>query len=126
MIKPKILIAEDELLISKVLKIILEKNNYTVFQVMDADSAVAAAKELCPDLIILDIYLKNNSSGIEAGETIRKNGYKGPIVFTTGNAYQQTKDELQKIENHHLFIKPVDVDVLLKHINSKFLMGLPI
>lgn len=121
MIIKKILIAEDELLVAKVLKLILELNNYEVMHVIDEAAAISMASEFKPDLIILDVYLKNKSNGINAGIEIRKNGLLSPIIFTTGNSYEQTKENIKEIENSHLFIKPVEIEQLLKYIKNNFI-----
>lgn len=88
MVIKKILIAEDELLVGKVLKLVLEQKNYEVIQVVDEESTIAITNEFKPDLIILDVFLKNRTSGINAGIEIRKNGIISPIVFTTGNSFE--------------------------------------
>ncbi len=116
----KILIAEDELLIAKVLKMVLEKKHFEVMQVSDEANAVKQSAEFSPDLIIMDIHLKNKSNGISAGKQIRKNGIRCPIIFTTGNSFEQTKEEIKSIENSHLFIKPIDSDQLIKYIGMNF------
>lgn len=116
----KILIAEDELLIAKVLKMVLEKKHFEVMQVSDEVGAIKLSGEFCPDLIIMDIHLKNKTSGISAGKQIRQNGIKCPIIFTTGNSFEQTREEIKSIENSHLFIKPVDSEQLLKYIELNF------
>jgi DNA-binding response OmpR family regulator len=113
----KILIAEDELLVAKVLKMALEKRSFKVEHVIDEASAIKMANEFQPDLIILDIHLKNKTNGINAGKEIRKNGLKCPIIFTTGNSFEQTKKEISDIENCYLFIKPIDSEQLLKYID---------
>jgi len=113
------LIAEDELLVARVLKMLLEKKNYVVKHVTDELSVISAATEFKPDLIILDVFLKNNSSGINASKAIRKNDVLCPIIFTTGNSFKQTKEEINEISNSHLFIKPVDVDQLIRYIEEK-------
>lgn len=112
----KILIAEDELLIAKVIKLFLEKNNFEVKVVNEEKDAIKASFEFKPDLIILDIHLKNKTSGINAGIQIRKNGIDSPIIFTTGNSYEETKKEIKNLENCSLLIKPIDNEQLLKHI----------
>lgn len=109
----KILIAEDELLVAKVLKLVLEKNDFEVKHVIDEEDAIQEAIKYKPDLIVLDVYLKNNSSGINAGKKIRKNGMICPIIFTTGNSLEETKVEIMEIENSYLFIKPVDPEQLI-------------
>ena len=120
MILKRILIAEDELLIAKVMKMILEKNQFTVTHVVDLTNAISVAKEFKPDAIILDIFLKNNISGIDAAKEIRKNGFDGPIIFTTGNSFQETKEEIQEITNASLFIKPVDTESLVTYLETLF------
>lgn len=114
-----ILIAEDELLVAKVLKMTLERKNYLVQHVTEELAAIDAANEFKPDLIILDVYLKNKSSGIKASRVIRSNGIVCPIIFTTGNSFEQTREEIKDISNSHLFIKPVDVDQLIRYIEEK-------
>lgn len=114
-----IMIAEDELLVAKVLKLFLEQKNYCVKHVTDEESAIASVSEFQPDLIILDVYLKNKSSGINASKVIRKNGVICPIIFTTGNSFEQTKEEIKEIKNSYLFIKPVDVGQLIRFIEEK-------
>ena len=116
--KQKILIAEDELLIAKVMKMILVKNGYEVKHVVDADSAINSAYEFKPGLIILDISLKNKTSGIYAATQIRKNGFIGPIFFTTGNSLEETKEQTKLINNSHLFIKPVDPTDIVDYMKT--------
>lgn len=116
----KILLAQDELLVGKVLKMVLERKQFEVIHVVDEENAINVALEFKPDLIILDVYLKNKSSGINARTQIRKNGNVNPIIFTTDNSYEQTKKEIINIENSPLFIKPVDVQQRLKYIETTF------
>lgn len=114
----KILLAEDELIIAKVLQKILEHRHFEVRLVSDETEAVNAASDFNPDLIILDIHLRNKSCGIRAGRDIRKKGITSPIIFTTGNSFEQTKNEIKDIPKSHLFIKPVDTDQLIKFIEE--------
>ncbi|MBK9283879.1 MAG: response regulator [Sphingobacteriaceae bacterium] len=113
----KILLVEDELLIANVLKIILVKKNFEVKHVTSEEEAVQAATEIQPDLIILDIQLKNKGNGIQAAIKIRNNGIVCPIAFTTGNSYEDTKKQIEEIKQSHLFIKPVDIDQIIGYIN---------
>jgi DNA-binding response OmpR family regulator len=114
----KVLIAEDELIVARVLQRILEKQEFEVVQVSDAKSAVEAACAFIPDIIIVDIQLKGKSSGIHAGIEIRKSGLTCPIIFTTGNSYDQTKEEIKEISNCHLLIKPVDTHELVEYLQT--------
>lgn len=113
----KVLIAEDELLIAKVLRMQLEKCGFEVENVMDADSAFNAVKQMQPNVIILDVYLKNNSTGIAAALKIREIGINTPIIFTTGNSFNDTTKLVQDISFCSVLNKPVDFDMLLNLIN---------
>lgn len=114
------MIAEDELLVAKVLKLMLEQRSFEVKHVVDEDAAVMSVAEFSPDLIIMDMFLKNKSNGLNAGKRIRENKIETPIIFTTGNSFQQTKEEIKSLTNSHLFIKPIDVDQLISFIEQTF------
>lgn len=116
----KILIAEDELLVAKVLKLMLEQKGYEVQHVVDEETAVELAKTFAPQLIIMDVFLKNKSSGLKAGMRIRNAKIKEPILYTTGNSLQQTNEAIKSIENSYLFIKPIDVEHLIQFIETTF------
>lgn len=109
----KILIAEDELLIAKVLKLVLEKKQFEVMHVTDGEAAEKYVSTFKPDIILLDVFLKNNTCGIKVAESVREKGENCPIIFTTGNSYEQTKSDIKNISNCHLMIKPIDIDQLL-------------
>jgi DNA-binding response OmpR family regulator len=113
----KVLIAEDELLIAKVLRMQLEKHGFEVENVIDAESAFNVVKHMQPDVIILDVYLKNNSTGIDAALKIREIGINAPIIFTTGNSYNDTIKLVKDISFCSVLNKPVDFDTLLNLIN---------
>lgn len=114
----RILIAEDELLIAKVLRMQLEKLGFSVDNVLDAEEAYTKAVQLHPDIIILDVFLKNKSSGIDAGKRIREAGIETAIIFTTGNSYETTVQQTNGIKNSKVLSKPVEFEVLLKLINT--------
>jgi DNA-binding response OmpR family regulator len=116
----KILIAEDELIVARVMKRVLEQNGYEVMQVCDEAHAIQASAEFRPDLLILDIHLKNKSSGLLAGKEIRKQGMQCPILFTTGNSYEQTREAIKEIVNCHLFIKPIDTEQIVQFLDTNF------
>lgn len=107
-----ILIAEDELLIAKVLRLQLEKQGYTVENVADGAEVFQKVQAMKPDLIVLDVFLKNRSSGIEAGKAIRDAGIHTPIIFTTGNSYEATLQQANSILYSKVLIKPVEFEHL--------------
>jgi DNA-binding NarL/FixJ family response regulator len=68
-----VLIVEDEGLMRDMLRVSLSaySNLEVVEAVGDGESAVRAAEELCPDVVLMDIELGKGPSGIEAGHRIR-------------------------------------------------------
>ena len=84
-IKPlRVLIVEDDLIIGPLLAETIEQLGHIVCAVeIDGAAALSAAKRCLPDLMIVDIGLKE-ASGIAAVEQILKHGFV-PHVFVTGD-----------------------------------------
>jgi CheY-like chemotaxis protein len=115
----KVIIAEDELLIAKVLRMQFEKLGFEVGAVADAKDVLPIVKQMLPDVIILDVQLKNKTSGIEAAKTIRAAGIKTLIIFTTGNSFDDTLQSVQEISNSKVLSKPIEFENLLFLIEPK-------
>jgi len=99
-----ILIIEDEPMISLELANIVEEMGHSVAGVATSrNKAVAAAGETSPGLILSDIQLANNSSGIEAVEEIMAQ-HNVPVIFIT--AYPERLLTGEGIEPAFLVTKP--------------------
>ena len=84
MVKGKILIIEDEAIISMDLASIVEEMGHTVTGIgRTADGAVARGKADAPDLILADIQLADKSSGIDAVNTLLADLGDRPVIFIT-------------------------------------------
>ena len=80
--KTRVLIAEDEALIRLDLKEMLEEEGYVVVaEVGDGQQAVDRARELAPDLVILDIQMPV-LDGLSAAEQIASDRVAPVIVLT--------------------------------------------
>ena len=80
----RVLVAEDDLMIGPLLAEVLEDLGHVVVAVVvDAGSAVAAARSHRPDLIIVDINL-GEDNGVAAVKAILREGFV-PHVFVTGD-----------------------------------------
>jgi response regulator NasT len=78
----RVLIAEDEALIRLDLREMLEEEGFEVVgEVADGASAVRLARELNPDLVILDVKMPV-MDGIEAAEAISKERLSGILILT--------------------------------------------
>lgn len=71
----KILLVEDEILIALEQRFYLESAGHEIFgPASTAQEAIALAREVVPDLALVDIHLAQNSSGIDAVEALTKLG----------------------------------------------------
>ena len=83
--KYKILIVEDEILVATDIQESLEGLGYTVLGMVDTGlKAIEAVEEQLPDLILMDINLKGEMTGIEAATNITRNN-DVPIIYLTAN-----------------------------------------
>ncbi|NMB79779.1 MAG: response regulator, partial [Methanomicrobiales archaeon] len=70
---PRVQVVEDEFIIAADLKRRLQKAGYTVVGVVDtAEDAIALAGKERPDVILMDISLKGDHTGIHASQVIRE------------------------------------------------------
>lgn len=81
---PLILIAEDEIALSDVIRAHLEKNGYTVVQVFDGAGVAAAVDRRAPDLVILD-WLLPGKDGLTVCREIRRR-HLMPILMLTARS----------------------------------------
>jgi response regulator of citrate/malate metabolism len=82
----KILIVEDDSQLAVTLKYLVEDNpRYRVVGIAnDAESAIAAAEENEPDLVLLDLHLAHGSTGFSVA--VRLNDLGVPCLFVSGKA----------------------------------------
>jgi len=78
----KILLADDHVLFTDILKMALERHFQVVGTVADGRALVEKVPELKPDLVILDIGMPH-LNGIEAARQIRKSVPEVKLIFLT-------------------------------------------
>lgn len=81
----RVLIAEDEMEIAKALKLLLEKNKFTVDIVYNGTDAWAYIQQMDYDVIVLDIMMPG-LDGLEVLERIRARGMRTPVLLLTAKA----------------------------------------
>ena len=104
--KTKILIVEDEAIVAKDISVCLEKIGYEVIATFSkGEKALHFLKENKPDLVLMDIMLAGNISGIEASAEIKKK-HDIPVVFLTAYADEKTIERAKVTEPYGYVIKP--------------------
>lgn len=113
----RILLAEDEMALSKALVTILERNNYSVDPVYDGQAALAYAECGNYDGMVLDIMMPK-MDGITVLTKLRNQGNRVPILLLT--ARSEIDDKVQGLDagaNDYL-TKPFHVQELLARIRA--------
>lgn len=112
----KILIVEDELLIAKPLQILLEDLGYVVNGIFNnAKKALAEIEQNPPDLVLLDIQLKSEETGIWLAGQINKKASL-PYIFLTSFDDKETIAEATKTSPFGYLIKPIEKQPLFAAI----------
>jgi CheY-like chemotaxis protein len=96
--KLRILLVEDEVLVRKSIAQIVRRVGYEVLgETSYAEEAVEISREQTPDLILMDIRLKGEMTGIEAAREINQlNGT--PVLFLSAYDYGN-KIEKENLDN---------------------------
>jgi len=111
--KAKILIVEDEFIEANYLRTLLERAEYEVCSI--ARSVSAAQKIIAeeqPNLVLLDIYLKGDLTGIDLAENLQEKNIA--FVYISANSNKQTLDAAKATKPYGFLVKPFrDKDVLV-------------
>ena len=112
----KVLIVEDDKILSNTIKQIIEKN-YDVEQAFDGEEGVLYGEQNIYDVIILDIMMPYKN-GYEVLSELRKNKIFTPVLILT--AKDSLNDKLKGFEvgADDYLVKPFEKDELLARINA--------
>jgi PAS domain S-box-containing protein len=103
----RILIVEDESIISLDIKRLLASSGYLVVGVAaSSEQAIRAVGTSAPDLVLMDIHIKGATDGIETALQIRK-AFRLPVVFVTAHADRQTLERARESEPFGYIVKPI-------------------
>lgn len=106
-LKERIMLVEDELITAMDIQRMLECVGYEVSAtVSSGEEAVQKARDIKPDLIIMDIFLSTTMDGIEATDII-VNQLDIPVIFLTANTDSNTLKRADKTKHYGYLIKPI-------------------
>jgi CheY-like chemotaxis protein len=116
----RILIVEDDMILSMVLeRMILKLDLDVAGKEIAGEKAIESAQNLQPDLILMDIQLKDQVDGIEAMTEIRTTS-DVPVIYITGNSDQYNLDRAKKTNFVDYLVKPIQMSDLKKSIAKAF------
>lgn len=108
MSKINILVVEDEGIVARDIQNMLIGLGYNVVDVLStSEKAIQIASEKYPDLVLMDIMLEGDRSGVEAADYIYTN-LNIPIVYLTAYADEITLQRAKKTEPFGYLLKPFE------------------
>lgn len=121
-----IVVVEDEYLIARDIKNILQEEGYTV--IVDIDnvaSAIEAIELYKPSIVIIDINLKEHKDGVELGQYLFNKG-NIPYIYLSSSSDKMTLDRVNDTRPQGYIVKPfkdtdikTTVAVVLNNFNYK-------
>lgn len=106
MLEARILVVEDEPLMAQDIRLKLEESGYKIIGTCASGAqAVEQANYKHPDLILMDIVLEGNMTGIEAANLIRQHN-DIPIVYLTAYADDELISQAEITDPFGYILKP--------------------
>ena len=118
--KPRILVADDEYVISRCLTFMFKKEGFNCSAVMDGEAALEAMREQVPDLLVLDLDMPRKN-GFEVCRELRADPKLAGIhvVVLTAKGQPMSSDWRSRIPADHFLLKPFDPRALLEHVRAQ-------
>ena len=121
----RILIIDDDPDFVAVMKVVLEREHYSVITAFDTVEGMRRIQADKPDLIILDVMLATWSEGFEMSRELKKNPHYEaiPILMLTGVeektgiGFKSTAGDPEWLPVNGFLDKPVEPQVLLDEVN---------
>jgi CheY-like chemotaxis protein len=117
--KKRILIVEDQAVISSMLRMRLEANNYEVMTAADGQEGLEKAHKESPNLIILDIMLPK-MNGYQICQLLKADPkYKAiPIIISSGRTPQEIRKVGKEMGADAFVSKPFEAEELLSKMKE--------
>lgn len=121
--KKRVLVVDDNANNLLLEKDLLEVAGFEVHEAENAGSAIALARKIKPDIIIMDVRLPD-LRGSEAARILRQDDATRdiPIVFVTASVLAEGREEINSIANSGFIGKPINTRTFAKEI-GRFLAG---
>ncbi len=115
----KILIVDDEQDIVESLKFVLETYDYTCYCAYNGEDGLKLAREIVPDLIILDVMMPR-INGYKISRLLKFDSkYKNiPILMITARSQEEDKLIGEETGADEYITKPFDLDDVVKAVQK--------
>lgn len=113
-----IMIVEDEAIIALDIKEILKKSGFHISAIVGTGAAaIKKAKELKPDVILMDVMLGRGINGIQAADEIRK-AQNIPVIFISSFSDNRAVSNAYEVSPYGYIVKPFDESELVRKLND--------
>lgn len=111
-------IVEDDKIQSLILEMMVQKLGHQIIGTESyGKNAVDKILRLKPDIILLDVMLKDSFNGIDVAREIRHQ-YDPIIIYITGNSDEKHKSKAQELGFHDYIPKPISIYKLKQSFES--------
>lgn len=115
--KFRLMVVDDEPIVGKRLKLMLEKESYSVESFIDAQTAISALEKRHFDIIITDLKMEG-IDGMNILKIARKKNPHAKVIIITGFGKKETATEAFNKGAFDFIIKPFKIDDLKQVIKN--------
>jgi two-component system nitrogen regulation response regulator NtrX len=116
-VRGTVLVVDDESSIRDSLRMVLEYEDYRVFEASTGGDAIDQIRRSPPDAVLLDIKMPE-MDGLEVLQTLQDRGYNMPIIVITGHGDVSTAIEATRKGAYDFFEKPLERDRVLLSLRN--------
>lgn len=108
----RIMLVEDNNILAMGMKAMLRKLGHEVISIeKNGKEAISNATQLKPDVIFIDIYLKDDTTGIKVVEEL-EDKIDAEFIYVTGNTDPDHLDQAKHTRHLDYLVKPVNLQVV--------------
>lgn len=122
MIKGRIFLLDDDELISSMVARSLRKEGYEVKSETGTEDIISKISTWCPDLIMLDIHLDEEKSGLDILGELKREEIPGEVVMLTADASAESAITAMKLGAADYLTKPfnmAEVQLVIRKVIEK-------
>ena len=117
--KPRILVADDDDGLRQLLRLILSREGFEVFEAANGEQALALAVDVDPTVILLDVMMPD-LDGYDVCRRLKSDRRTGdvPVVFVSAAEDMARRNDMQKLGAAACIQKPIGPRDLVARINA--------
>ena len=120
----RVLIVEDQTDIRKLIRMTLEFEDYEIYEAADGSAGLHAAREICPDLVLLDIMMPGELDGLQVCQKIKGDPAlrATKVVLLTARGQVRDREAGQVAGANDYLVKPFSplqlIEVIERHMDA--------